>query len=171
MVVIDPHLSPSDAAVALRSLDRRYRTLFRGHQDDEAPEDLALRPGNEGWSALGHVVAAARAIGACAAALDMVQTQELPVIDRSVLDPNRRAVDPTPTGTVDEAISELAWEAEALAERIKRVPAERWGRSGRIADTGEAADSLRIVRAAVEAGVSHLKAAERTLDEVRAQPD
>jgi hypothetical protein len=169
MALIDPNLSPADAAVALRSLDRRYRAALAGREDDESPDDLALRPGPDGWSALGHVVAAARAIAACAAALDEVQREELAEVDRSVVEADRRPVDPTPTGTVDERVSELAWEADALADRIKRVPADRWGRSGRISGTGRAVGSLDLVRAAVEAGVTHLRSAEQTLEAARRQ--
>lgn len=166
-MVIDPNLSPADAAVALRSLDRRYRGTLVGHDEDEAPDDLAVRPGRDGWSALGHVVAASRAIAAANAALAEVQSGEDVQVERSVVEADRRPTDPTPDGSVDERVSELAWEADALADRIGHVPADRWGRSGRLAGTGRSVDSLALVRAAVRAGIEHLHAVERTLDEVR----
>ena len=55
-------LTPADAAVTLRGLERRYRGLFSGVGDDETPDDAAHRR-VDGWSAIDHVVAAARAIG------------------------------------------------------------------------------------------------------------
>jgi hypothetical protein len=168
-MTIDPHLSPADAAVALRSLDRRYRAVFLGHEDDEAPDELAHRQGPDGWSALAHVVAAARGLATCSESIARVIAEEAPVLEPSAVDPDRIPADPSPTGSVDERVSELAWEADALADQIKRVPANRWGRSGRIAGTGHAVGSLDLVRAAVEAGVTHLKAAEQTLEAARRQ--
>src|SRR4029453_14700396 len=67
-------LPPSDAAVALRGLERRYRGLFSGLGDDEAPDDVAHRQ-VQGWSAIEHIVAAAWAIAAAERALAAGRTR------------------------------------------------------------------------------------------------
>src|SRR6266511_1838341 len=74
-------LAPSDAVVALRSLERRYRGLFAGLGDDESPDNVGQRLASNGWSALEHIVAAAWAISAAGRALKAVLTLDKPVID------------------------------------------------------------------------------------------
>jgi hypothetical protein len=168
---IDPNLPPSDAAVALRSLDRRYRAAFAGQEDDEAPDDLAHRPGPDGWSALAHVVAAARGIATCAGALTEVLSEESPRLEPAAIDPDRKPADPAPTGTVDERISELAWEADALADLVDRTKGTRWARVGVVAGQQRTIGADDIVRAAVAVGVEHLRGAEQVLEAVRAERD
>src|SRR5512138_724163 len=113
-------LAPSDAAVALRGFERRYRGLFVGLGEDESPEDLAHRPA-QGWSALEHIVAAAWAIAALDRALAAVLTTDSPTLDPADVDPAARPKPGAPTGTVHERIAELGIEDTALASRIERV--------------------------------------------------
>jgi hypothetical protein len=164
---IDPNLPPSDAAVALRSLDRRYRSVFTGLGDDESPDDLAHRPGPDGWSALAHVVAASRGIATVASALDAVLTSELPEIDPTTIDPDRKPADPSPSGTVDERVSELAWEADALADRVERTKGADWTRRAAVTGSPRDVEALDLVRTAVAVGVTHLRGAQGVLDAVR----
>jgi hypothetical protein len=162
-------LAPSDAVVALRSLERRYRSLLTDlDEDDESPYQIAIRPGADGWSALGHVVAAARAIAASSRALSAVLTRTLPRLDPINVDPAARPRPGPPTGTVHERLAELGLEATRLADRAQRVAPAEWNRQGTV-DDGSARQitALDIVRAAVDAGITHLGAAKRTLDEVR----
>ena len=166
-MAIDPNLPPSDAVVALRSLDRRYRSVFTGLGDDEAPDELAHRPGPDGWSALAHVVAAARGIATLASALDLALTSELAEIDAAAIDPDRKPADPDPTGTVDERVSELAWEADALADRADGVKGEEWNRTAAVAGTPREVPAIELLRAAVALGIDHLKGAQQVLDAVR----
>ena len=74
---------------------------------------------------------------------------------------------PTATGTVDERLSELAWEADLLADRASRVTAHEWSRAGRVAGHDATATAVTILWDAVDTAIEHLKAAERTLREVR----
>lgn len=163
---IDPNLSPPDAVVALRSLPRRYETLFAGIDDSERPDDLAQIPATDGWTAIGHVVAASRAIGLAARALEEVLRTDDPSIDRQVVERSRRVEDPAPGGSIDERVSELGWEADALADAADGVAPADWARSGSLAGTGRPVSALDLLRAAVEAGVEHLRLAEETLTEV-----
>ncbi len=166
---IDPKLAPADAAVALRSLPRRFRALFTGREHDEGPDDLAQRPGADGWTAVGHITAASRAIALVNQALQEVLRLDDPTIDRAVIERSRHVEDPAPGGSVEERLSELGWETDALAETVDGVAAHDWSRSGSVAGHDEPVSALDLVRSAVEAGVDHLKAAEKTLAEVRAR--
>lgn len=162
-------LAPSDAVVALRSLERRYRSLFTDlDDDDESPYQIAIRPGADGWSALGHIVAAARAIAASARALSAVLTLNLPQLDPINVDPAARPRPGAPTGTVHERLAELGYEATQLADRAQRVAPADWERQGTVDDgSGRRVTALDLVRTAVDAGIAHLHAARQTLDEVR----
>ena len=162
-------LAPSDAVVALRGLERRYRGLFAGLGEDESPDDIARRPAANGWSPLEHVVAAARAIDAARRALDAVLTRDNPLLDVTDVDPGARPKPGTPSGTLHERIAELGLEANQLADRAEGVPAKEWDRLGSIDDgSARRVSALDILRAAVDAGVTHLRGAELVLNEVRA---
>jgi hypothetical protein len=153
-------LTPADAAVTLRGLERRYRALFAGLGDDESPDDVAHRR-VDGWSAIDHVVAAARAIAASDRALARVLTSDHPALDAADIDPQTRPV--APTGTVHERLSELGYEAVALAGRIEDAGAQEWARQGSVAGTDRQLTALDVVRAAIDAGVTHLDEARTVL--------
>jgi hypothetical protein len=164
-------LTPNDAAVTLRGLERRYRALFAGLGDDEAPDDVGHRVATDGWSAVEHVVAAAWAIAAADRALAAVLTADAPALPSTDVDPDERPKPGPPTGTVHERVAELGFEATALAERIDPVRPEDWTRDAVVTGgTVRRVTALDIVRSAIEVGISHLRAAERVLDEVRRRP-
>ena len=157
---------PSDAVVALRSLERRYRGLFAGLSEDEAPDDLAHRNGSDGRSALDHVVAATRTLTFLGRALEQTLIDDAPVLHPAVADPAEREW-PDATGTVEERLSELAWEADHLAQQADRVPAHDWSREARVARHDRSTSAAAILWDAVDSAIDHLKAAERVLSEVR----
>lgn len=159
---------PSDAVVALRSLDRRFRGLLAGRSEDEAADDLACRIGRSGRSALDHVVAATRTITFLGRALEQVLIDDDPVLHPAVLDVAARDW-PDAEGSVDERVSELGWEADALADKVTRVPAADWARRARVAAHDTTVSALDVVWDAVDSAVGHLKAAEQALQEVRNQ--
>jgi hypothetical protein len=159
-------LAPSDASVALRGLERRYRGLFSGLGEDESPDDVAHRS-SHGWSAIEHVVAAAWAIGAAERALAAVATEDSPTLAAADVEAEARPKPGSPTGTVHERLAELGFEANTAADRIDATPAADWDRSGTVAGTGRRVTALDLARGAVDAGVSHLRAAETVLDAVR----
>jgi hypothetical protein len=161
-------LAPSDAVVAMRSLERRYRALFAGLGEDESPDDMAMRQASNSWSALEHVVAAAWAISASTRALDAVLTQETPLLDPNDVDPVLRPRPGVPTGTVHERLAELGLEANEAADRAERVAPADWDRMGLLDDgSGRRVSALDLARMAVDAGITHLRATEYVLDEVR----
>src|SRR5581483_2701076 len=70
---------PADAAVALRSFPRRYRSLLTVPAEDEV-EDPLRRPGPDGWSAIAHAWWAALAFDAITEALHQVIVRDHPDI-------------------------------------------------------------------------------------------
>lgn len=157
---------PSDAVVALRSLGRRYRGLFAGLAHDESPDDLAHRNGSDGRSALDHAAAATRTITFLGRALDQALVDDDAVLHPGVVDPAEREW-PDATGTVDDGIDELARSADQLADRADRASASEWARAARVAGHDASVSALAILWDAVDSAIEHLKAAERTLREVR----
>jgi hypothetical protein len=162
-------LAPSDAVVALRGLERRYRGLFAGLGEDETPDDVAHRVVG-GWSPIEHIVAAAWAISAAGRALAAVLTEDSPVLDPADVFPERRPKPGQVTGTVHERLAELGLEANAAADRVEATPASDWERSGTVAGSERTLTALDLARLAVEAGVTHLRAAEELLAAVRRTP-
>jgi hypothetical protein len=161
-----PIRPPADAVVALRSLGRRYRGLFAGLGDDESPDDLAHRNGADGRSALDHVVAATRTITFLGRALEQTLVEDDPALHPAVTDPAEREW-PDAEGTVDERVSELAWEADHLADRAAKVAAADWGRTARVAGQDATVTASDVLWDAVDSAVAHLKSAEQTLRAVR----
>jgi hypothetical protein len=163
-------LAPSDAVVALRSLERRYRGLFAGLGDDESPDDVARRRESDlGWSGLEHVVAAAWAIAADGRAVAAVLARDTPLLDAADVDPAARSRPGSPSGTLHERLAELGLEAASLADQVEHLPAESWDSAGLVDDrSGRSVTVLDLVRAAVDAGVTHLRAAEQVVGRVRA---
>ncbi len=163
-------LSPSDAVVALRGLERRYRGLFAGLSDDESPDDLAHRRAG-GWSAADHVVAAARFIAGANRALARVLTADSPSVAPADVDPTASSSPGASPGPVDGPLRELGAEANAMADRIDHVPAGDWTRPAVVGNgAGRTVTALDIARAAVDAGVTHLREAEKVLAAVRGRP-
>jgi hypothetical protein len=56
-----------------------------------------------------------------------------------------------------------------MADRIQHVPAGDWTRAAQVAN-GRRITALDIARAAVDAGVTHLRDAEEVLAAVRGRP-
>lgn len=159
-------LTPADAAIALRGFERRYRGLFAGLGDEESPDDVARRQVN-GWSAIDHVVAAARAIAAADRALGAVLTSREARVAPEDVGAAPRPHPGSPTGTLHERLAELGFEAVALADRIEGAGADDWRRTVATTDpSGREVSALDIVRAAVDAAVGHLNGAQAVLSTV-----
>ena len=162
-------LAPSDCVVALRGLERRYRGLFAGLGEDETPDDVAHRVVG-GWSPIEHIVAGAWAMSGADRALAAVLTADSPVLDPADVLPEARPKPGQVTGTVHERLAELGLEANAAADRVENTPASDWERTGTIAGTDRTVTALDLARLAVEAGVTHLRAAEELMAAVRRTP-
>jgi len=157
---------PADAVVALRGLERRYRGLFAGLEDDESPDDLAHRNGPEGRSALDHVVAATRTLTFLGRAVEQARLEEDPVLHPAVADRSEREWRAA-QGTVEEALAELGGAAAALADRVGHLSAADWDHHVRVAGHDTTTTPLAILWDAVDAAITHLKQAQQTLTQVR----
>ncbi len=161
-------VAPSDAAVTMRSLPRRFRSLFATPADDPgegAEDDLAHRVGPEGRSAADHLAVVVRSLALLERALDQVLIHDRPVLHPAVVDEAARTWE-AGEQVVGGLLAELAERSQALAARIERTPAGDWSRRGAVAGDGEVS-ALDLVREAVRTAVDHLHAAERVLAVVR----
>jgi hypothetical protein len=161
-------VSPSDAAVALRSYPRRYRAvLVRPSDDSVSADDVVRRAGADGWSALDHAAHLAVSLEAAAEALRLVSVQESPVV---ALAPERRdGGSDSDSVSVDDVLARVAAAAGAMAEEIGRVTGKDWDRAGRV-DDGSTLSAIDIARHAVHEGVHHLRAAERAVEDALRLP-
>lgn len=162
---IDSSVTPSDAAVALRSYPRRYRAVLVRPSDDDSvsADDVVRRPAADGWSALDHAVHLATSLDAAAEALRLVSISDSPAV---ALAPERR--EPSDE-SVDDVLERVAASAGAMAEAVERVTGKDWDRPGTAAD-GAPLTALDIARHATHEGVHHLRGAERAVEEALRLP-
>jgi hypothetical protein len=160
-------LSAGDAAVALRSLGRRYREAFRPGELTGAKDavDPRTRPPSGGPSPLELVQSAARSLGLLGEAVDRVFNAERPTLDPVVLDRARRDRPDGGDEAITGALDRLAGAADRLATRVERAPLAD---SGRIAQVGgDTLPAIELVREAVATGRTYLDQLGPTLTELR----
>jgi hypothetical protein len=156
-------ISPSDAAVTLRSLPRRFASVLATPDDDDRPDDLLRRrPQSGGLSAIEHGAWAAAAQAGIAQALRRVLIEADPTIEVPPLEP-AGAVDGGDRSSAD-TVAAIAASAGPLADMIDGVAGDDWLRSGQL--DGQPVTALEVARGAVELSVYHLRTAERTVREV-----
>ena len=162
------HLSPDDAAVAVRSFPRRFRAVLARPDDDERvdPDELARRVGPDGRSAVDHLLAADGVLALLDRALGQTRSDADPVLHPGLADLAGASVD-DPHRPLAELLDQLEATATHLAARIDDVPTDDWARHVRVAGQDAAIGVLDIVRDAVDVAAGHLRAAERTIQAVR----
>ncbi len=183
-------LLPADAAVALRSLPRRFRSAAAprhsrtgddpydsdgdrsgdgdsaGEGDGSAPgtaSDRWNRYGPDGRSALALVVDAVRSLTLLDRALEQVLVTEDPVLHPAVLDRNRRTFHVEAHVSASEVLEELDDIAPAMADRVQRTRPEDWHRTGRVAGHAQPVTALALVAEAVDTAVTDLRALQAAL--------
>ncbi len=159
-------VSPSDAAVTLRSFPRRFRAVLTLPEDEQRPDDVVhRRPGAGGLSAVEHAAWTTSAIERVESEFRRVVREKDPVLDLPPVDvgpPVPGGEDPT-----DAVLARLETAAESLADRIGDVHGEEWGLTGRLpGPDSRKVSALDVVRYSVQIGVEHLRAAERTVADV-----
>lgn len=159
-------LSPSNAAVALRSFPRRFREATSLRRD-EGGERLLERPGMLGRSAIELAVDAVRTLSLLDRALEQVLTSDDPPLHPAVMDRRVRDFDFVAHGGIEDILNELDDVAPAFAERVERVPAEDWKRRGVVAGAGDGVTALDIVREAVATAADDLRDVEATVRQFR----
>src|SRR4051794_35327990 len=161
-------LSPADAAVALRSFTRRYRSVLIPPEDDhELVDDPVRRAGASGWSALAHAAYVASAIHDTDEALRAALVRDHPGVTLPEIDP---AVPPA-TGTVEPTLDRLKAALEGAATTVEHARGNDWVRSAN-AEGGRSrtVTTHDIAAHAVHLGIHHLRQAEAVLKEVVGRP-
>lgn len=171
------HLSPSDAAVAVRSFPRRFRGVLARPDDtddtdltDDAaqadPDELARRIGPHGRSAADHLLAADGVLDLLDRALEQVRSDDDPALHPAVRDLRDTWWEDEHT-PLPALLDQLEQTAERCADRIDAVPTDDWGRQARVAGADTTVGVLDVVREAVDVVAGHLRSAERTIAAVR----
>lgn len=165
------HLSPSDAAVAVRSFPRRFRgVLARPDETDDGqqadPDELARRIGPDGRSAADHLLAADGVLALLDRTLEQVRSDDDPVLHPAVADLRGSWWDDEHT-PLPALLDQLEHTAERCADRIDAIATDDWGRQARVADADATVGVLDVVREAVDVVAGHLRSAERTITAVR----
>ena len=166
-------LSPSDAAVAVRTFPRRFRTALARPTDDhdgEAakadPDELARRIGPDGRSAADHLIAADGVLAVVDRALEQVRSDDDPVLHPAVAGLRDAWWDDEHT-PLPALLDRLEQTATGCATRIDAVSVDDWARQVRVADADATVGPLDVVREAVDVVAGHLRSAERTILAVR----
>lgn len=166
------NLSPSDAAVAVRSFPRRFRGVLARPEDDAAdeaqadPDELARRVGPDGRSAADHLIAADGVLAVLDRALEQVRSDDDPVLHPAVRDLRGAWWDDEHT-PLHALLDRFDQTAEGCADRIDAVPTDDWARQTRVADADATVGVIDLVREAVDVVAGHLRSAERTIAAVR----
>ena len=161
------HLGPQDALVAFRSYPRRYGTEFEEIEGDDSLDELAVRAGPDGVSALHAVSDVTRTWSVLSSALTQVLRHDDAVLHPAVADVSLRHWDTPPPGTVADALTLLGHQAEALADQISGVlSTDDWNRSATVAGGGSVT-ALDLVKDAVGVGADGLTQVRATLAAVR----
>lgn len=162
----DRHLTPDDAAVAVRSFPRRFRAVFARPDDEDRwePDEIGRRIGPEGRSAADHLLAADGVLALAARVCDQARRGD--AVHPAVADLSTATWDDDHT-PVPALLDQLEATAETTAATLDRVPTDDWGTPVRIADHDASPSLLGVVQDAVAAVAAHLRAAERVLAAVR----
>jgi hypothetical protein len=164
-----PGLSPIDAVAALRSFPRRYREVFASIGGDDSTEALAARIGPDGQSAAGVVSNVTRTWVLLAEALRQIVFTDGAVLHPAVSDPAQRSWDAGHPEALEDALTLLGHEADAIVDLVGRVTtASDWSRSTTVAGDGTVT-ALDVLRDAVQNGADGLERADTILRAVRGQ--
>ena len=154
-------MSPSDAAVALRSFPRRYRALLvRPDAEDEPDSILTRKPAPDRLSALDHAAMTVALLETAAEDIERTLVQDRPNL-------GRQRPTPRPGGLYD-TLERLDHAAERLADLADRARGEEWSRTATV--DGQPTRALTLLQRAVGDGVHRLREIESVLAEVRGRP-
>jgi hypothetical protein len=158
-------ISPSDAAVAIRSFPRRYRDLVSSFDTDDDVEPLVrTQPRPDTWSALeytGHVADVLDLMDDLVRRMLVEDNPRLTEWDADERAAEQRYNDQSTLRTLDR----LKKAAGILAATLEKVDADDWKRVATF-PYGER-EVIDVTRNAVHEGAHHLRDVERGLDEVR----
>lgn len=160
-------LTGADAAVAIASYPRRFRSAFAWSPDEEVElAELASRIGPDGSSAHDHLVDAVSTLMVLGRAIHQVIHSDEPLLHPAVSDPTHRRWDPPPGMTVEDLLDLLESEMEAISAVLRDLRSRDWDRTGRVAD-GPTVTALDLAREAVRTASEDLRAATVAMEAAR----
>ena len=168
-----PDLAPADAAVALRSLPRRFREAIAraagtpppdGAGSDDEPaapptdaiEARAHQLGPDGTSPLEQVAATTAELTLFHRATTAVLSGSATPLHPGVVDRRSREWDVPPGLTVDDAVTLLEHEATGYAALVESAAPREWAKSGPVAGGGSIS-AIALVSEAVRSAVDRLR--------------
>ncbi len=164
-----PDIAPADAAVALRSLPRRYREAIAraggdappdGGSTDEPPTDeveaRAHHLGPDGASPLEKVASTTAELALFHRATTQVLSGADTPLHPAVVDRHSRDWDTPPGLTLDDALTLLEEEATGYAALIESADAREWAKSGSVAG-GSSISAAALLSEAIRSGVDRLR--------------
>lgn len=151
-------LSPPDAAIAARSLGRRWRQLLEKVLGGDDGVDLLHRHQPSGWSIVGHGAHVAEVLERRAVALAAVRDHQRPLLAAADIEAPHASDD---TADPADVAGDIAGAAEMLARTIESISGEDWLRVGIL--VGRDVTAAHLARDAVHEATHHLRAAEAAL--------
>jgi len=146
--------SPADAAVAMRSWPRRYRSELLP-VDDPIVEARAVTIGPHGRSATDIAADTVRSLTLLERALHDVLLGETPTLHPAVLDRSGRHWDAAVAETPQAVLDQLDDRSASFAGAIERTAATEWSRSGTC--SGRSVTALELVGEAVDTAAVNLR--------------
>jgi hypothetical protein len=161
-------LSAGDAAVALRSFGRRYHAELLPVGDDDRIDEIAARLGPNGESALDVVSDVIRTLGLLGSEIHRTLTLDEPLLHPAVADASARHWDVPAPESVDDALTLLDHELDALLEAMGAAEStDDWTRTANVAGGGTRS-ALDLLKEAVAVGAGGLDRVRAVLASVRA---
>lgn len=167
-------MQPGDAAAALRSFPRRYRDAARtaaadldGEPDEAALEEMAGRPGPDGWSGADVVRAAADRLADLHDVLSRALVTDVPVPTHLMTTPPQ--VPSGGSGTMDDALGRVDASSTRLAEVVDDADPQRWTATLPV-DDGGTTTPLQLLQTSVAPVVGWIREVEKVLRAVRGRP-
>lgn len=174
-------LAPTDAAVAIRGFERRFRQAvnaprpddvgdeaFEGLDADVDPEEMVNRVGQQGRSALDHVALAAGRLELAASEVQAALVTDTHKVDHSLAE-IEVVHTPSHSGHLEGELERLGKAADKLAHTIEHSDGS-WWLLPRHTDNGGTATALELVQATVAFTLDRMHAAQAVLREVRGRP-
>lgn len=154
-------VSPRDAAAAVRSFPRRYRSVLDGFEvEDDRDALIRRRPAPTTWSAIEYTAHVADLMELFISTIETMTREDHPSLE--FFDSDERAAERAYNqADPDKILADLDRSCSALASVIDGVSATDWDRTGAFA-WGDR-DALTMVRNAVHEGSHHLRDIEKGL--------
>ena len=149
-------LSPSDAAVALRSFPRRFGAILGAEASDGIPDEVQQAPGPGGRSAAELLGDTNRTLALLERAFQQTLIETQPTLHRATMHRADRDFELGAGPTAEAGLAELSDLARRFAERVEAVPADDWARPATLVG-GDEVTALDLVSEAVSTAADNLR--------------